>query len=103
MKLDKDLFLVNMNMVELNGKKVLIQPSQAKSIKGKEVDIGEERRTRMISQKVRRIANGRRMREASHSNAQRPPLTSSWLGIRKAGPASGGIKTGPSRIPNRTD
>jgi RNA recognition motif-containing protein len=27
MKLDKDLFLANMNMVELNGKKVLVQPS----------------------------------------------------------------------------
>jgi hypothetical protein len=26
MKLDKDPFLVNMNMVELNGKKVLIRP-----------------------------------------------------------------------------
>jgi hypothetical protein len=43
MKLDKDLFLANMNMVELNGKKVLVQPSQAKSTKGKDVVIGEER------------------------------------------------------------
>jgi hypothetical protein len=43
MKLDKDPFLVNMNMVELDGKKVLVRPSQDESTKGKEVIIGEER------------------------------------------------------------
>jgi hypothetical protein len=42
MKLDKDLLLVNMNMVELEGKKVLIRPTQAEMTKGKEVVIGEE-------------------------------------------------------------
>jgi hypothetical protein len=42
MKLDKDPFSTNMNMVELDGKKVLVQPSQAESTKGKEVIIGEE-------------------------------------------------------------
>jgi hypothetical protein len=42
MKLNKDLFLANMNMVELEGKKVLIHPSQAEMTKGKEVIIGEE-------------------------------------------------------------
>jgi hypothetical protein len=42
MKLDKDPFPVNMNMVELDGKKVLIRPSQAESTKGEEVLIGEE-------------------------------------------------------------
>jgi hypothetical protein len=51
MKLDKDLFLTNMNMVEMNGKKVLIQPSQGESTKGKEVVIGEERPPRMIRPK----------------------------------------------------
>jgi hypothetical protein len=51
MKLDKDPFLTNMNMVELYGKKVLIQPSQAESIKGKEVIIGEEQSSRMIMPK----------------------------------------------------
>jgi hypothetical protein len=30
MKLDKDPFSMNMNKVELDGKKVLVQPSQAK-------------------------------------------------------------------------
>jgi hypothetical protein len=29
MKLDKDPFQTNINMVELDGKKVLVQPSQA--------------------------------------------------------------------------
>jgi hypothetical protein len=48
MKLNKDPFLTNMNMVELNGKKVLVRPSQAESTKGKEVIIGEERQWRMI-------------------------------------------------------
>jgi hypothetical protein len=35
MMLDKDPFPVNMNMVELNGKKVIVWPSQTESIKGK--------------------------------------------------------------------
>jgi hypothetical protein len=43
MKLDEDSFQVNMNTVELEGKKVLVRPSQAKSTKGKEVVIREER------------------------------------------------------------
>jgi hypothetical protein len=51
MKLDKDLFPMNMNMVELDGKKVLVQPSQAESTKGKEVIIGEVRPPRMIRPK----------------------------------------------------
>ncbi len=51
MKLDKDLFLTNMNMIEINGKKVLVQPSQAQSTKGKEVVIGEERTSWMIKPK----------------------------------------------------
>jgi hypothetical protein len=50
-KLDKDPFLTNMNMVELDGKKVLVQPSKAESTKGKEVVIGEERSPRMIKPK----------------------------------------------------
>jgi hypothetical protein len=51
MKLDKDPFSTNMNMAELDGKKVLIQPSQAESTKGKEVIVGEERPPRMIKLK----------------------------------------------------
>jgi hypothetical protein len=35
MKLNKDLFPANVNMVELEGKKVLVQPSQAELTKGK--------------------------------------------------------------------
>jgi hypothetical protein len=51
MKLDKVPFLANMNMVELDGKKVLVRPSQAESTKGKEVVKGEERPPRMIKPK----------------------------------------------------
>jgi hypothetical protein len=41
-KLDKDPFPTNMNMVELDGKKVLVRPSQAESTKGKEVTIEDD-------------------------------------------------------------
>jgi hypothetical protein len=51
MKLDKDLFPANMNMVELDGKKVLVQPSLAESTKGKDAIVGEERPPRMIKAK----------------------------------------------------
>jgi hypothetical protein len=48
MKLDKDTFPTNMNLVELDGKKVLVRPSQGESTKGKKVIIEEERPPRMI-------------------------------------------------------
>jgi hypothetical protein len=51
MKLDKDTSSTNMNMVELDGKKVMVQPSQAELTKGKEVVIGEQRPSRMIKPK----------------------------------------------------
>jgi hypothetical protein len=51
MKLDKDPFLANMNMVKLDGKKVLVRPFQDKLTKGKEIIIGEERQPRMIRPK----------------------------------------------------
>jgi hypothetical protein len=51
MKLDKDLFPTNMNMAELDGKKVLIQPSQAELTKGKDVILREERPPRMLKPK----------------------------------------------------
>jgi hypothetical protein len=51
MKLDTDPFLVNMNMVELDVKKVLVRPSQNKSTTDKDVVIGEERPPRMIKPK----------------------------------------------------
>jgi hypothetical protein len=51
MKLDKDPFPANMNTVELNGKKVMVWPSQDKSTKGKEVVIGEDTQPRMIRPK----------------------------------------------------
>jgi hypothetical protein len=50
-KLDKDMFLANMSMVKLEGKKVLVRSSQAEMTKGKKVIIGEERPPRMIKPK----------------------------------------------------
>jgi hypothetical protein len=50
-KLDKDPFPANKHMVELDGKKVLVQPSQAELTKGKEVVKGEEWTLRMIKPK----------------------------------------------------
>jgi hypothetical protein len=41
-----------MNMVELDGKKVLVWPSHVESTKGKKVVIGEERPPRMIKPKT---------------------------------------------------
>jgi hypothetical protein len=42
MKLDKDSFPTNKNMVKLDGKKVLVRLSRAEMIKGKDIVIGEE-------------------------------------------------------------
>jgi hypothetical protein len=102
MKLNKDLFSTNMHMVELNGKNVLVRPSQVKPTKGKKVIIGEGRPPRMIKPKCPKDSQCGRMSGANYRNAQRPPSTSSWPSIRKAVPASGGTKMGPSRIPNWT-
>jgi hypothetical protein len=51
MKLNKDPFPINMDVVELEGKKIMVLPSQAELTKGKEVVIGEERQLRMIKPK----------------------------------------------------
>jgi hypothetical protein len=51
MKFDKDPFPANMNTVEFEGKKVLVQPSQGESTKGKKVVIGEYKQSRMIRPK----------------------------------------------------
>jgi hypothetical protein len=52
MKLNKDPFPANMNMVKLEGKKVLVRPSQVETTKGKEVVIREEWSPRMIKPKT---------------------------------------------------
>jgi hypothetical protein len=103
MNLDKDPFPVNMNLVELDGKKVLIRLSQAKSTKGKDVVKGEERPSRMIKPKCLKDGQWQKNEGASHSGVQRPPLISSWPSTRNAKPTSGGMKTRPSKIPNQTD
>jgi hypothetical protein len=77
MKLDKDPFSANMNTIKLDGKKFLVPPSQAESTNGKEVVIGEERQPRMTRQKLQKLADGRRIREASHNLIQKSPSISS--------------------------
>jgi hypothetical protein len=101
MKLKKDSFLTNMNMVKLDENKALVRSAQAESIKSKEVIIREKRPQRMIKLKTRRMANEKRMREASHSNAQRPPSRSSWPSTRKAGLISANTKIRPYEMPNQ--
>jgi hypothetical protein len=44
-----------MNTIKLEGKKVMVWPSQTESTKGKEVLIGEERQVRMIRPKNPKI------------------------------------------------
>jgi hypothetical protein len=59
-----------MNTIELDGKKVLVRPSQAESIKGKEVVIGEVRQPRMIrpkNQEIDRWKKNKRSKPRSHS------------------------------------
>jgi hypothetical protein len=77
MKLDKDPFPANMNIVKLEGKKVLVQSSQAKSTECKEVVIGEERPPRIIKLKSPKGGQWQKNEGASHNDAQRPPSTSS--------------------------
>jgi hypothetical protein len=101
-KLNKDSFPMNMNMVELDGKKVLVRPSHDESTKSKEVIIEEERPPRMIKPKSPKDGQWQKNEGLSRSNGQRPPSTFSWLNTRKVGPASGVTKTGPYGIPNRT-
>jgi hypothetical protein len=73
MKLDKDPFLVNMNMVELDGKKVLVWPSQVESTKGKEVIIGEERPLKMI--KLKSLKDSQRQKNEGGKPQQHPKAT----------------------------
>jgi hypothetical protein len=73
MKLNKDPFPMNMNMVELEGKKVLVRPSQAEMTKGKEVIIGEERPPRMI--KPKSLKDGQWRKNEGGKPQRRPKAT----------------------------
>jgi hypothetical protein len=46
------------------------------------------------------MVSGKSTRGASHSNARRPPLTSSWPSTRKSRPASGALK--PNHLKSQT-
>jgi hypothetical protein len=91
-KLDKDPFLTNMNMVEFDGKKVLVQPSKAEPTKGKEVVIGEERPPRMI--KPKSLKDGQWQKNEGGKPQRCPKATFGILKAKykEAGPASGGVK-----------
>jgi hypothetical protein len=73
MKLDKDSFPTNMNMVEIEGKKVMVQLSQAELMKGKEVIIGEGRKSRMVKPKSLEV--GRWKRNERSKSQSRPKAT----------------------------
>jgi hypothetical protein len=59
-----------MNMVELEGKKVLVWPHQVESTKGKEVVIGEEQLPRMI--KLKSPKDGQWQKNKRSKPRQRP-------------------------------
>jgi hypothetical protein len=102
MKLNNDLFPVNMNMVELKGKKVLVWPSQAETAKVKEVVIGEERPPMMI--KPKSPNNGEWQKNEGGKPQRRPMATSDILMAKYKEVRAGirGVKIGPSGMPNRT-
>jgi hypothetical protein len=77
MKLNKDPFSVNMNMVELDRKKVLVRPSQVESTKGKEVIIGEERPLRTI--KLKSLKDGQWQKNEGSKPQRRPKATFDFL------------------------
>jgi hypothetical protein len=62
-----------MNTVELDRKKVLVQPSYDESTKGKEVLIGEQRQSRMIMAKNPEI--GRWKKNERSKPRSRPKVT----------------------------
>jgi hypothetical protein len=79
--------LDDMNMVELKGKKVLVQPSQAEMAKGKEVVIGEERPPRMI--KPKSLKDGQWQKNEGGKPQCRPKATFNILLVKyKEGRAS---------------
>jgi hypothetical protein len=73
MKLDKNPFPANMELVKLDGKKVLVWPSQTESTKGKEVIIGEERPSRMI--KPKSLKDGQWQMNEGSKPQRRPKAT----------------------------
>jgi predicted GTPase len=75
MKLDVDLF--PMNMVELEGKKVLVQTDQAESTKGKDVVVSDDLRHRMIKPHIPEVDAWKE--NVGHKPIQRVKPTSNML------------------------
>jgi hypothetical protein len=78
-----------LNTIELDGKKVLIQPSQAESTKAKEVIIGEERQLRMIRPKNLEISRWKKNERSKPRS--RPKVTFNIL-MAKYGDGKAGFK-----------
>jgi hypothetical protein len=100
-KLDKDPFPINMNMVELEGKKVLVRPSHAELTKGKEVVIGQEQPPRMIMPKS--LKDGQWQKNEGDKRQRCPKATFDILLAKyKEGKADiRGHENQTIRIPNR--
>jgi hypothetical protein len=101
-KLDMDPFLMNMNMVKLEGKRVLVRPSQAETTKGKEVVRGEEQPPRMI--KPKSLKAGQWQKNEGVKPHRCPKATFDILMAKYKEGRAGvrGAKTRPSEIPNQT-
>jgi hypothetical protein len=102
MKLNKDPFPTNMHMVELDGKMILVQPSQAESTKGKDVIVGEERPSRMI--KPKSLKDGQCQKNKRSKPQQRPKETHGIL-LAKYKEGRADIREReiePTGMPNRT-
>jgi hypothetical protein len=77
---------------------VMVRPSQAESIKGKDVNIGEERKLRMVKPKSPEAGRWKRKEKSNPLLIPSPPSTSSWLNINRAETASGSSKIGHSEL-----
>jgi hypothetical protein len=99
MKLDKDSFLANVNIVELNGKKVLVQPSQAEFTKGKVVVIGEERQSRMVRPKNLEIGRWKKNERSKSRSCPKATFDILMAKYRDGRAVIRDVKIGPSGFP----
>ena len=76
MKLDQDPFPANVNTVELEGKKVLIRPSQAESTKCKNVVIGTAKKSRTFKPRSPEVGHWK-----TNERRQSPPCPKACFDI----------------------
>jgi hypothetical protein len=90
---------MDMNMVEFEGKKVMIRPSQAQSTKGKGVVIGEERQLRMIKPKSLEAGQWKKKDRRKPQSCPKTTFNILMAKSKKAESILGREKTGPSSFP----